>query len=380
MAMRLPGHVAWALGRVGCRAWGRRRRASRRVTSSGGSRSKSRPRRDYDPLGVRLGGFRLDGFVEAGLGWDSNLFGRESNIKPTATGAKRQTSAEQRLERTAVGVSGSVDSRQYFSESAWTGRIGMSAASAATTSSALPTSMPVTGTTGSISTSTTSTCRPPASRSPCPIDSDEVQVSGDTRFNRVGLLGHRPVPDLSFQDMTLAGVTQPVSINDFDTVDRRPGRQATPSRRAATSPPSCGCRTSTTPKQHLQRPRQLHLGGAGRLRVRFRRGLAGPPRLRLAAARLPRPNHQDAGGPGAGGAAELVADAAHHRHLQRRRTIEESIRLDAVSYQRTTAASGWTTSTSATSSLAPNSARTAANTSARARPPPTASPRSTPAT
>ena len=40
----------------------------------------TRPRPDYDPLGVRLGAFRLDGLVEIGPGFDSNLFGRKNNV------------------------------------------------------------------------------------------------------------------------------------------------------------------------------------------------------------------------------------------------------------------------------------------------------------
>jgi hypothetical protein len=36
---------------------------------------ETRPRRDFDPLAVRLGGFRLEGFAETGLGYDSNVFG-----------------------------------------------------------------------------------------------------------------------------------------------------------------------------------------------------------------------------------------------------------------------------------------------------------------
>ena len=39
----------------------------------------TRPRPDFDPLGVRLGGFRLDASLEAGLGWDSNLLGTSRN-------------------------------------------------------------------------------------------------------------------------------------------------------------------------------------------------------------------------------------------------------------------------------------------------------------
>src|SRR5215212_7426221 len=41
----------------------------------------TRPRPEFDPLGVRLGAFRLDAAVEGGLGYDSNIFGRNTNVK-----------------------------------------------------------------------------------------------------------------------------------------------------------------------------------------------------------------------------------------------------------------------------------------------------------
>ena len=41
----------------------------------------SRQRRDYNPLGVRLGGFTLNGLIDGGPGFDSNLVGTKSNKK-----------------------------------------------------------------------------------------------------------------------------------------------------------------------------------------------------------------------------------------------------------------------------------------------------------
>src|SRR5687767_13916781 len=39
----------------------------------------TRPRPEYDPLGVRLGAFRLDAAAELGLGYEDNVFGREND-------------------------------------------------------------------------------------------------------------------------------------------------------------------------------------------------------------------------------------------------------------------------------------------------------------
>ena len=58
-----------------------------------------------------------------------------------------------------------------------------------------------TGTTASTSTSTTSTCRPRASAKPVPFDSDEVQVSGSTRFNRLGLTAIGLYRTFRFEDV-----------------------------------------------------------------------------------------------------------------------------------------------------------------------------------
>ena len=40
----------------------------------------NRQRPDYDPLGVRLGGFRLNGAVDAVLGWDINIIRSRINV------------------------------------------------------------------------------------------------------------------------------------------------------------------------------------------------------------------------------------------------------------------------------------------------------------
>jgi hypothetical protein len=75
----------------------------------------SRQRRDYNPLGVRLGAFTLNGMVDAGPGFDSNLLGTKSN--KTSDGFMDETaslSLDSDWSRHAVGVSGNMDSRQYF--------------------------------------------------------------------------------------------------------------------------------------------------------------------------------------------------------------------------------------------------------------------------
>jgi hypothetical protein len=77
----------------------------------------TRPRPEYDPAGVRLGAFRLDAAAELGLGYDDNVFGRDNNRKGdgffTSGGTASLVSG---WTRHAVGVSGFVEDRRYFSE------------------------------------------------------------------------------------------------------------------------------------------------------------------------------------------------------------------------------------------------------------------------
>ena len=82
--------------------------------SARGVTVESRARTDFDPMGMRLGGFRLDGRGEVGGGYDSNLFGRSSNAKssPLASQSGLMT-LNSDWSRHALGSLLSVSSRQY---------------------------------------------------------------------------------------------------------------------------------------------------------------------------------------------------------------------------------------------------------------------------
>src|SRR3954468_11294057 len=78
----------------------------------------SRQRRDYNPLGVRLGAFTLNGLIDGGPGFDSNLEGTKTNKKSDGfMDEAASVSLDSDWTRHGVGVSGSMDSRQYFSNS-----------------------------------------------------------------------------------------------------------------------------------------------------------------------------------------------------------------------------------------------------------------------
>jgi hypothetical protein len=338
MAMRLPGHVAWALVLgwvpvVGASAQGVAPRDVER-----GVTVESRPRRDYDPLGVRLGGFRLDAAAEAGLGWDSNLFGRERNIRSDGFATQSGSlSLNSDWSTHAVGVSGSVDSRQYFRESDqdWTdwnvGGFGRYDFSADTNIDARYRHYREHLDVYNFDVQTAGISQP------VPYDSDEVQVTGVTRFNRVGLLGTGSYRTYRFQDTTLAGVPQPVSNNDFDTVIGAvgttyafaPGRHITGVVRVQDinySKSVSNGRDSFTWEALVGFQYDFDGVWQGRLAFGWRQRDYRSPTIKMLE------------GPAVEGQLTWSPSLLTTVSFNVARTIEESIRLDAVSYQRTTAA------------------------------------------
>jgi hypothetical protein len=178
----------------------------------------TRPRPDYDPLGVRLGGFRLDGLVEIGPGFDSNLFGRKNNVESDGF-VDQNVALNLRSDWTthAVGAEATMNARQYFSNS--------------------PLDYQDWGVGGfgrydfSIDTSLEGRYRHSRDHldvysfdvqsagigQPVPYDSDEFTVTGNTRFNRVGLLATGMYRTYRFEDVTIGGVNSQTSLNDFNT-------------------------------------------------------------------------------------------------------------------------------------------------------------------
>jgi hypothetical protein len=177
-----------------------------------------RRRPDFDPLGVRLGGFRLDANASGGVGWDSNVFGRQSDI--VSDGFLQQTgnvSIDSDWTTHALGASASIDARQYFGESSldWTdwnaggyGRYDFSADTSANASyrhyrqhlDVYSTDVQASGITR-----------------PVPYNSDEVQVGGTTRFNRFGLLATGVYRTFRFENVPGLGTSGQLSSQSFNT-------------------------------------------------------------------------------------------------------------------------------------------------------------------
>lgn len=180
---------------------------------------QTRPRPDFDPLGLRIGGFRLDAALEAGLGFDSNVFGRTSDIVSDGFGSQLgRASLNSTWSTHGVGVSGSVAARQYFSESSldftdWDlGGFGRYDLSADTNVEARYRHYRQHLDVFSFDVQTAGIFRP------VPYSSDEGQVSATTQLNRIGLLATAVYRTYRFEDVPALGTRGNVSVNDFDTL------------------------------------------------------------------------------------------------------------------------------------------------------------------
>jgi hypothetical protein len=178
----------------------------------------SRQRRDYNPLGVRLGGFTLNGQIDGGPGFDSNLEGTKSNKKSDGfMDEAASLSLDSDWTRHGVGVSGNMDSRQYFNNSGYdwvdwdVGGYGRYDFTSITNAEARYRHYRDHLDVNSIDVQSAGITRP------VPYDSDEFQVNGTTQFGRIGLLGTGLHRTYRFQDVVIGGVPNRVSLNDFDT-------------------------------------------------------------------------------------------------------------------------------------------------------------------
>ena len=176
---------------------------------------ESRARPDYDPLGVRLGAFRLDTAVEAGAGYDSNLFGSKNNVVSDGYATEAGSIAlASDWTRHAVGVSAAMQSRQYFSQNRldWTdysiGGFGRYDITAETNVELAYRHYQEHFDVYNFDVQ--------AARigQPVPYNSDEVQATGSTRFNRVGLLATGLYRTYRFDDINQGAATTAASLND----------------------------------------------------------------------------------------------------------------------------------------------------------------------
>ncbi|MCO6419755.1 outer membrane beta-barrel protein [Siccirubricoccus sp. KC 17139] len=324
----LPMGAALAQDQVQGQGQNTARDAARGVTVT------SRPRPDFDPLGVRLGGFRLDGMVDVGPGFDSNLFGRRNNVVSdgfvdTAAGARLRSDWTTH----AVGIEASMLSRQYFNNSDldfqdWNilgfGRYDFSADTnvegryrhAREHLDVFSTEVQGLGIARPVS-----------------YDTDEVSVTGNTRFNRVGLTGGALWRSYRFENQSFASTGGSLSLNDFDTVIGSIGSSYTVAPGRAV--------TATVRLQDIS-----YTNAASRSRdsftwealLGFDYDFDGVWQARVAVGWRQRnyngPGLKPVEGLAAEGQITWLPTQLTTVRFNVLRTIEESIRVDAVSYQR----------------------------------------------
>jgi hypothetical protein len=178
----------------------------------------NRQRPDYNPLGVRLGGFRLNGAIEAGLGWDSNLFGRRRNVVSDGF-AEELGSLNLRSDWTthAVGFSANSVNRQYFSQSQldWNdwdiGGFGRYDFSADTSLLGQYRHYRSHLDVYSFDVQAAGIIQPVA------YDSDEISVTGTTRLNRLGLIAQGVYRTFDFQERIIGTTPTPLLQDGFTT-------------------------------------------------------------------------------------------------------------------------------------------------------------------
>jgi hypothetical protein len=321
-----------------------------------GTTVETRQRPDFDPFGVRLGAFRLDGFLESGLGWDSNVFGRKNNVKGDAYATETgNVTLGSDWTRHAVGASANIDARQFFerTELNWTdwnlGGFGRYDIDAQTNVEAryrhYREHLDVYNfdvqaafgeqVAGQVPGQAVGQAANNFTFKPVPYDSDEVQVSGNTRFNRFGLTAIGLYRTYRFEDVDINNQRQFVSNNNFDTLIGAlagsyafaPGRFVTATVRlqdiAYEKSISRG-RDSFTWVALLGFEYDFDGVWAGRIGVGYQQRDYNSPQIK------------NLEGPALEGRLSWSPTQLTTVTFNVARTLEESIRQDAVSYQRTT--------------------------------------------
>jgi hypothetical protein len=201
--------------------------ATPRGETARGTTVADRAREDFDPVGVRLGAFRLDAAAELGMGYDDNLFGTSRG--KTADGYSSwlaETSIASDWSRHAIGATARVEQRRYLQEGAqdWTdytvGLFGRYDVNAETNVEARYNRVQEHLEVSSVDVQQAGLSRP------VPYYYDEVQAQATTRFNRIGVTAIGNWRGYRFDDVDLGGpqATQPqtalqgqVSRFDFDS-------------------------------------------------------------------------------------------------------------------------------------------------------------------
>lgn len=179
----------------------------------------TRPRPDYDPVGVRLSGFRIDASVEAGAGYDDNLQpGRGEKTRDGFFTESANVSANSFWTRHALGVTASQSTRQYFSTSDqnWNDyAVGISGRYDIGRASSLRASY--THARAHLDVDNFDV-QSDGQDEPVPYDTDVFLVGGTAAFNRVTLTGTVDYRTIRYENTDVGGVRVINSNNDYDSL------------------------------------------------------------------------------------------------------------------------------------------------------------------
>jgi len=179
----------------------------------------TRPRPDYDPTGVRLGAFRLDGAITAGMGYDDNLQPGTNNDQSDAFfGESLSLSANSGWTRHALGLSVTQDTRQYLQYNAqnWNDYgVGISGRYDIGRASSLRASYRHIHSHLSVDDFDVQDERV---NRPIPYDSDVLLVGGTAAFNRLSLSTTATYSTIRYEEQTIDGRRTNNSANDRDSL------------------------------------------------------------------------------------------------------------------------------------------------------------------
>jgi hypothetical protein len=182
----------------------------------------NRAREDFDPIGVRLGGFRADAALELGVGYDDNIFGSRRNREGDGYGTwVGEAGIQSDWSRHAIGLTGRVEQRRYIDNNDldWTdyavGAFGRYDVNADTNVELRLNRVQEHLETSSIDVQEAGLTRP------VPYVYNEAQVQGQTRFNRIGVLVLGNYRDYNFENVDVGpalapGAPRPGDISRFD--------------------------------------------------------------------------------------------------------------------------------------------------------------------
>jgi hypothetical protein len=179
----------------------------------------TRQRPDYDPVGVRLGGFRYDAALEAGMGYDDNL--QPNSPQDRSDGYFSQgvnVSAASTWSRHALGLTASQETRQHlrYNDLNWLDYgVGLSGRYDIGRASSLNASYRRVHSHLSVNNFE---LQSDGQNRPIPYDSDILQLGGTVAFNRLSISPSVSYTTLRYEEETINGQRTNNSQSDYDSM------------------------------------------------------------------------------------------------------------------------------------------------------------------